>query len=661
MLSSGGTVGELDAAGDQKSKNAAFGLKRDVKLPPLQLKNICPPEFVQELNKTRQSANLIQKNIDLFKSEDCPRPQTRQKQLQDKAVRRKSKLIATRARKIQLLSSEYTRTLRLYEETLRRALQAEERKKSPRRDLYSAAAMSQMTMSSMSPRISTRGGPGSTRGSHQISTITAGGHSEFDQFPPTPSGKAKVSGIGKLGVDPRGQGMHFIKFSDENQMLCGWMRIVAATNALTELTNAVKYKKERQRQRLLDLAKKVDPRVWIMMQIKGRVLLKRRKATICAQALRAWKPWRFLWFSTHRFLGSCVKIQQWWRVNFAWHEKAFKQVSKRFLVWEKKFLAEKIRQQEYAARKADQQRGGSKGRGNKTDQIAEMMAKAEAKARASMSMDEKTAALLMAPKEREDFVRKDLYTRRFLAVHGEGRVMINEYLKKRRDYYASKQAMKFLGQSSKGVLIVPLRPFLPSYLPREDQIAELVSNSMKALAELRKMGPAAAKLAKERESESSRPTTTSGHSSQQNTGSRPQTTGGSGDHGDNHEKDNQEQSQPTLQSQKSQQLALQNAKKMQLSEEEKSSTIRVLDGGLRLFNEFGKQVVKQPIPAADAEMFLTLSNPFSGERGTDIHRLGSQVKEAAMLAPVGIGAEKSNSGAMSVEKRISIQSGFTVG
>ncbi len=66
-------------------------------------------------------------------------------------------------------------------------------------------------------------------------------------------------------------------------------------------------------------------------------------------------------------------------------------VSKRFLVWEKKFLAEKIRQQEYAARKADQQRGGSKGRGNKTDQIAEMMAKAEAKARASMSMDEKTA------------------------------------------------------------------------------------------------------------------------------------------------------------------------------------------------------------------------------------------------------------------------------
>ncbi len=62
MLSSGGTVGELDAAGDQKSKSAAFGLKRDVKLPPLQLKNICPPEFVQELNisnaKMSGSGNL---------------------------------------------------------------------------------------------------------------------------------------------------------------------------------------------------------------------------------------------------------------------------------------------------------------------------------------------------------------------------------------------------------------------------------------------------------------------------------------------------------------------------------------------------------------------------------------------------------------------------
>jgi len=638
---SGGGFGGADGAGRGK----VFARAKEAKLPPLQLKNICPPEYVKELHAARQRANVIQQNIQTQGS--AYRPSTRHSQLRENAQKKRDKLVQTRQRKIAMLTSEYTRTLRLYEETLRRALWAEERKRrfSPRHSLYSANA------SLMSSQF---GGHGTSRGAVSPLHSTRGAvateaGADVDHFPevggptvalrPDREVAGAVSGIGKLGVDPRGQGMYFIKFSDENLMLCGWMRIIMVASALRQFRDVRQWRQRQDRERIERMLanQNLHKYVWLPLQIKFKVRQRRKAALVIAQALAAWRGWRILWFASH-YARTVEKIQRWWRECSAWHEKEQRKVVKVFLQWERRYLAEKIRQQEYRARAAAEKgdRGGPDGgKKSKSDKIAEAMARAEAKARANMTMDEKTQALLMLPREREEFVRQDLYTRRFLSVHGEGRVLIRDYLVKRQEYFADRRALSFLGQKTKGARLPPIRPWLPSYLPRNSQIAQLVQKSMKELAEQRKS------INKRPASQEAAPPATGSNNTAK---ADPADQAGSGttDPNDGAEQGAAASSRPS--SAQRNRRRSPGGRPKALSGEELSSVTKILDGGLRMFGEFNlckdefafkKEELDEQKVSEQKALYLKFAHPSSVER--DLHRLKDTVKDAAGVLGVTVG------------------------
>ncbi|CAD7973120.1 unnamed protein product [Amoebophrya sp. A25] len=743
-----GGGGEGGEEGENKKRALRGSQLRDTLLPPLRLNTICPPEFVRLLNEKRRGANLIQRNIEFASSN--ARPQSRQMHMRTRAQEKRARMMETRARKLKKLSDEYARTLRLYEETMRRAMWAEEQKQlllggravvgstrgSPRPgtggSLMSTryqAPQSHRSSCTFSPSRSVDAvsvtGDGGTTGANTSTTVVllgregeeaAGGGKEGGEAGAEDSKTAaeatsasagaeqhqasvisststtvrqhkgssgsRVSTSNSREVEQGGNRFHLVRLGEDNTMLCGWIRLIVIARGLHEMRNVKQWRIKQERLRIDDAAKSVDVRLWIYIQGKARVRMRKRAATAIAQALVAWRRWRIIWFCCH-FDRMVVKIQKWWRAVSAWHEGKARHVTKQFLHFEKKAVHSKIRQQEYRQRAAEGKKGKSGAAVTKADKIAEAMAKEEAKQRAKMSMDDKVAALLMSAQERREFVRQDLYTRRFLCVQGEGRVKLKEYQKKRLDYYANKRALTFLGQKPDGVVMPPFRPLLPSYLPEDSAIVDLVARSMKTLADMRKvrktdMTDTTAQEEEQAGSSSGVEAQAGGYASSgeastlgQSDGSEmigqqvvqremplklkrvtsKDIIGGSDSRSINSKGAGatpgarpKKPKRPPNPSDLKKPLAIPGmprSHRHQLMPDELGSVISILDGTTRAFSEFNTAMTRAKTPEAvlretNATMNLVfLANP-AGLVDGEVHRLGPQVRESLRAAPPGL-------------------------